>query len=79
MYSTKHFPFSLQQAALTQELTVVKSQVEDLQREKVKDCWDYGMVCLKKKYSSDPMKSWLPNTQVVPKTHSEKKPTQIII
>lgn len=37
VYSTKHFPLSLQQAALTQELTVVKSQVEDLQREKVKD------------------------------------------
>lgn len=50
MYSTKHFPFSFQQAALTQELTVVKSQVEDLQREKVKDGWDYGMVCLKKKH-----------------------------
>ena len=49
MHSTKHFPFSLQQAALTQELTTIKSQVEDLQREKVKDGWDYGMVYLKKK------------------------------
>lgn len=49
MHSTKHFPFSSQQAALTQELTTVKSQVEDLQREKVKDGWDYGMVYLKEK------------------------------
>lgn len=49
MHSTKHFSFSLQQAALTQELTTVKSQVEDLQREKVKDGRDYGMVYLKEK------------------------------